>query len=125
MKIEIVLVGECSMNFRENLERVRERIHGAVLKAGRDPSDVTIVAVTKTFGPDAVVEAVEAGIRDIGENRIQEFLPKAQAVSIPCRWHLIGHLQTNKVNKAVGRFAMIHSVDSLKLAERLSGASER
>ena len=112
------------MSVRDNLERVRERIQQAAVRAGRDPAGVTIVAVTKTFGPEMVHEAIEAGISDIGENRIQEFLQKADAVNLPCRWHLVGHLQSNKVNKAVGRFALIHSVDSLKLAERLSRASE-
>jgi pyridoxal phosphate enzyme (YggS family) len=109
-----------SMIIRDNLERVRERIGKAAHKAGRSESEITIVGVTKTFGPEIVTAAVEAGIEDIGENRIQEFLTKADEVNVPCRWHLVGHLQTNKVNKAVGRFEMIHSVDSLKLARKLS-----
>jgi len=113
------------MSVRDNLERVCERIQRAAIKAGRDPAGITIVAVTKTFGPEMILEAIEAGITDIGENRIQEFLKKAEAVNVPCRWHLVGHLQTNKVNKAVGRFTLIHSVDSLKLAERLSLSSEQ
>jgi len=111
------------MPIRDNLERVRERIRKAAGRAGRDESEITIVGVTKTFGAEVVTAAVEAGITDVGENRIQEFLGKAAQVTVPCRWHLVGHLQTNKVNKAVGRFALIHSVDSLRLAEKLSGAS--
>ncbi|UCF06013.1 MAG: YggS family pyridoxal phosphate-dependent enzyme [bacterium] len=109
-----------SIIIRDNLERVRERISEAAHKAGRSESEITIVGVTKTFGPEVVTAAVEAGIEDIGENRIQEFLAKSTEVGVPCRWHLVGHLQTNKVNKAVGRFELIHSVDSLKLAEKLS-----
>lgn len=112
------------MTFEDNLQRVRERIARAAERSGRAASDITIVAVTKTFGPEVVEEAIRGGITDIGENRVQEFLVKADRVSLGCRWHLIGHLQTNKVNKAIGRFAMIQSVDSLKLAEKLNRASE-
>ena len=110
------------MSFVENLARVRERIAGAAERSGRSVSDVTVVAITKTFGPEAVDEAVRGGILDVGENRVQEFLGKADHVSLDCRWHLVGHLQTNKVNKAIGRFALVQSVDSIKIAERLSRA---
>jgi len=110
------------MSFTENLARVRERIAAAAERSGRSPSDITIVAVTKTFGPETVEEAVRGGIRDVGENRVQEFLEKADRVSLDCRWHLVGHLQSNKVNKAIGRFAMIQSVDSIKIAEKLDRA---
>ena len=113
------------MSIKDNLERVRERIECAAERAGRTPGEITIVAITKTHGPDVVEEAIRAGIRDIGENRMQEFLRKAGAIDLPCRWHLVGHLQTNKVNKAVGRFALVHSVDSIRLAEKLAAASER
>lgn len=113
------------MSLMENLERVRERIARAAAAAGRSPSEITIVAVTKTFGPDAVEEAIRAGIADVGENRVQEFLEKSKAVTLPCRWHLVGHLQTNKVPKAIGRFALIQSVDSLRLAEHLNSAGAK
>lgn len=113
------------MSVRENLERVRERVARAAERAGRGESDVTIVAVTKTHGPEVVTEAIEAGILDIGENKVQEFLAKAPAVTLPCRWHLVGHLQSNKVNKVIGRFALVQSVDSLKLAEIIGRAGER
>jgi pyridoxal phosphate enzyme (YggS family) len=109
-----------TMTIKENLERVRERIASAAARAGRQASDITIVAVTKTHGPEIVTAAIEAGILDIGENRVQEFLEKAPAVRLPCRWHLVGHLQTNKVAKIMGRFALIQSVDSFRLAEQLS-----
>lgn len=113
------------MSIRENYERVRDRVAEAAVRAGRSPEEITIIAVTKTHGPGVVEEALKAGIEDVGENRIQEFLEKADLVGIPCRWHLVGHLQTNKVNKAIGRFSMIHSVDSLRLAEKLDQAGAR
>jgi len=111
-----------AMTIKDNLDRVQERIARALERAGRSPSRITIVAVTKTHGADVVTAAIEAGIEDIGENKVQEFLAKAPDVKLPCRWHLVGHLQTNKVPKAVGRFALIQSVDSLRLAEHLSAA---
>jgi pyridoxal phosphate enzyme (YggS family) len=111
-----------TMTIRDNLNRVRERIARAAERAGRDPAAITIVAVTKTHGPEVVTAALEAGLADIGENKVQEFLAKAPGVKLPCRWHLVGHLQTNKVAKVIGRFALIQSVDSLRLAEHLSKA---
>jgi pyridoxal phosphate enzyme (YggS family) len=113
------------MSIAENYRRVQGRVSEAALKAGRDPSDITIVAVTKTHPAATVEEALAAGVTDVGENRVQEFLSKARDVTSPCRWHLVGHLQTNKVNKVIGRFAMIHSIDSLDLAEKISAAGER
>jgi len=110
------------MTIKDNLERVKERIAQAAARAGRDPAAITIVAVTKTHGPDVVIAAIESGIADVGENKVQEFLAKAPEVKLPCRWHLVGHLQTNKVAKIVGRFALIQSVDSFRLAEHLSAA---
>jgi hypothetical protein len=107
---------------KENLERVRERIARAADRVGRGPDAIMIVAVTKTHGPEIVTAAIEAGVADIGENKVQEFLAKASAVKLPCRWHLVGHLQTNKVAKVIGRFALIQSVDSFRLAEELSRA---
>lgn len=109
-----------TMTIRDNLDRVRERIAMAAARAGRDPAAITIIAVTKTRGPEAVTQAIEAGLADVGENKVQEFLAKAPEVKLPCRWHLVGHLQTNKVAKIIGRFALIQSVDSFKLAEHLS-----
>jgi pyridoxal phosphate enzyme (YggS family) len=113
------------MPIEENYRRVRDRVAEAAVKAGREPSEVTIVAVTKTHPAETVEAALAAGITDVGENRVQEFLSKEPGVTSPCRWHFIGHLQTNKVGKVIGKFSMIHSVDSLKLAEKISGAGER
>jgi pyridoxal phosphate enzyme (YggS family) len=108
----------------ENLESVRERIARACSHVGRAVDDVTIIAVTKTHEPDTVDAVIEAGVADIGENRIQEFLGKEPDVNKPCRWHLIGTLQSNKATKAIGRFEMIHSIDRLKIAEVLSRLGE-
>ena len=104
----------------ENVERVRERIAQACSHVGRVIDDVTIIAVTKTHEPETVEAVIEAGVTDIGENRIQEFMAKQPDVNKPCRWHLVGTLQSNKATKAIGRFEMIHSIDRLKIAEVLS-----
>ncbi len=111
-----------TMTIKDNLDRVRERIAAAASGAGRAPDAITIVAVTKTHGPEIVTRAIEAGLADVGENKVQEFLAKAPEVRLPCRWHLVGHLQTNKVAKIIGRFELVQSVDSFKLAEHLSRA---
>jgi pyridoxal phosphate enzyme (YggS family) len=116
---------ENGMSIAENWKRVRARVAEAAVKAGRDASDITIVAVTKTHPAETVEEAIAAGVEDVGENRVQEFLSKEPDVASPVNWHLIGHLQTNKVNKVIGRFSLVHSVDSLKLAEKISAAGER
>ncbi|MCL5996655.1 MAG: YggS family pyridoxal phosphate-dependent enzyme [Chloroflexi bacterium] len=114
-------------NIRQALEQVQGRIAAAALRAGRTPSDITLVAVSKTFPAAAVLAALGAGQRDFGENRVEEALPKmaeigAQGAEI--HWHLIGHLQSRKVKEAVGqavgRFALIHSVDTLKLATTIN-----
>jgi len=104
--------------------RVRERIAAALERAGRSGERVTIVGVTKTFGPDKVDALISAGVSDIGENRVQEFLAKAPLVSRPCRWHLVGTLQRNKARKVLGKIHMLHSLDSLKLAETLNRLGE-
>jgi pyridoxal phosphate enzyme (YggS family) len=97
---------------------VRERVAAAVARGGHGQK-VTIVAVTKTHGPDAVRAAWEVGLADVGENKVQEALAKMDQVSVPVRWHLIGHLQRNKV-KALEHFALVHSIDSARLADAVS-----
>ncbi len=102
---------------------MRERIDAACQRAGRSPDEVTVVGVSKGFPVDAVVAAYEAGLADIGENRVQEAAAKiaaATAQGARPRWHLVGHLQTNKVKTALELFDIIHSVDSLRLAEVIS-----
>jgi pyridoxal phosphate enzyme (YggS family) len=107
-----------------NLGEVRTRIAAAARRAGRDPSDVTLVAVSKTFGIEHVRAAASAGQRDFGENKVQEGLQKiAESADTPMRWHLIGHLQSNKAKRAAGAFACIHSVDSVDLLRRLDEAA--
>ena len=108
---------------RENLESVRERIRRACERAGRKEEEVVLVAVSKTKPVEQLMEAYEQGVRDFGENRVQEMLAKREVMPKDIRWHLIGHLQTNKVKQAVEAAYMIHSVDSLKLAEAISKAS--
>jgi len=109
---------------RANLDAVRDRLARAARRAGRDPSAVRLVAVSKTFDADHVRAAAAAGQVEFGENRVQEALEKiAQTSDIPVRWHLVGHLQANKVRKAATAFAVIHSVDSLDLLERLDRAA--
>jgi pyridoxal phosphate enzyme (YggS family) len=111
------------LSIAENLADVRRRVAEAARRAGRDPGDVTVIAVSKTFSADRVREAWEAGQQDFGENKVQEALQKIEQTSdIPVRWHLIGHLQSNKAKKAAGVFACIHSVDSVELLQKLEAA---
>jgi pyridoxal phosphate enzyme (YggS family) len=108
------------MRFSDLVDRVaevRSRIDSAVVRGGHG-QQVQIIAVTKTHGPDAVVAAFGAGIRAVGENKVQEALAKMDQVTVPVDWHLIGHLQRNKARHA-GRFAMVHSLDSVRLAGAL------
>ena len=102
----------------DRLREVRDRIEAAAKRGGHG-QQVTIVAVTKTHGPDAVQAAWDAGIADVGENRLQEALPKMDLVSAAVRWHLIGHLQRNKV-KFLPRFDLFHSLDSSRLADAVN-----
>jgi len=119
------------VSIADRLAEIRARISAAAQSAGRDPSSVRLVAVSKTFPLESVVEAFAAGQRDFGENRVQEALPKiAQALQKVAgsadqsiRWHLLGHLQTNKARKAAPAFAMIQSVDSVELIQKLDQAA--
>jgi len=108
-----------------NLTQVQERIAQAALRVGRDPAEVTLVAVTKTCPPEAVVAAYQAGVRHFGENRVEEALPKIPAVHARLAgprptWHMIGHVQSRKAQPVVACFDTVHSVDRLKVARRLS-----
>jgi pyridoxal phosphate enzyme (YggS family) len=115
------------VSIAENLAEVRGRMADAARRAGRAPSEITLIAVSKTFPVERVREAHAAGQVDFGENKVQEGLQKqAEAADIPLRWHLIGHLQSNKAKKAATAFACVHSVDSVDLLRRLDdGAAER
>jgi pyridoxal phosphate enzyme (YggS family) len=110
-----------------NVARVRERIASAARRAGRNPDEITLMAVSKTFPAERVREAYAAGLRVFGENRVQEFAGKADAVRdlADADWHLIGHLQSNKAAKAAEFFSAVDSVDTLRLAEKLNAAAEK
>lgn len=101
-------------------QAVRERIERAAARRSRSGSDVTLVAISKTFPADVVRAAVAAGVTDLGENRAQELREKVSAVGGQARWHFVGHLQTNKVRYVVGNAALIHSVDRFGLAEAVA-----
>jgi pyridoxal phosphate enzyme (YggS family) len=112
------------VSIRDNIAAVNERIARACERAGRAREDVMLVAVSKTFPAEFVDEAIAAGITDVGENRVQEARDKKPLVRGSVRWHLIGHLQTNKAKDAVKLFDVIEAVDSLDLAEKLARAAE-
>ena len=113
------------MSIAENIAGIRERIAAAARRAGRNTEDILLMGVSKTFPTNAIREAYAAGIRVFGENRVQEFAGKSEALADlrNAEWHLIGHLQSNKANKAAELFQAVDSVDSLKLAERLDSAA--
>lgn len=110
---------------RENLKNVEENIARACDKAGRRRKDVTLVAVSKTKPVEVLKEAYDLGVRVFGENKVQELLDKYEALPKDIEWHMIGHLQTNKVKYIIGKVAMIHSVDSLKLAQTIEKESAK
>src|SRR5690348_10803141 len=98
-----------------NLADIRARITHAARSAGRDPDSIRLIAVSKTFPLDAVREAYQAGQREFGENRVQEALQKIErSADLSIRWHLLGHLQTNKARKAASSFAVVQSIDSVE-----------
>jgi PLP dependent protein len=112
-----------SSALRTRLDDVRARIARAAGRAGRDPASIRLVAVSKTFSAEFVRAAADLGQIDFGENKVQEALPKMdQTADLPIRWHLVGHLQSNKAKKA-GRFDVVHSVDSAALVSRLDEAA--
>jgi len=113
------------MSISENIAELQSKIDQSARRAGRSPSEVALMAVTKTHPPDRIREAYKAGLRLFGENRVQEFSGKASALAdLPGpEWHMIGHLQTNKAAKAAELFSAVDSVDSLKLAEKLDAAA--
>jgi pyridoxal phosphate enzyme (YggS family) len=110
---------------RENLLRVRERMERAARRIGRDPGEVKLVAVSKTVEPARIKEAIEAGASILGENYVQEAQKKIEEIGQTVSWHFIGHLQSNKSKYAVRLFDMIHSLDSIPLAEELNRRAEQ
>ena len=116
------------MTIEQNVRNLQQRIARACEKAGRSPDEVTLVAVTKTVDAAAIEAAFNAGVRDFGESRVQEAKPKIeqlQRLKPGITWHMLGHLQTNKAKTAADIFDIIHSVDSLKLAETLNNCSPK
>lgn len=113
------------MPIAENIAVIRERMAAAARRAGRRAEEIALMAVTKTHPPERIREAHNAGLRLFGENRVQEFAAKAQALAdlAQAEWHMIGHLQTNKSGKAAELFSAVDSVDSVKLAEKLDAAA--
>ena len=108
------------MSIADNIAHVRARIADAARRAGRDPADVTLVAVSKGFGAEVVEQAAQAGLTVFGENRVQEAADKIPALPGYLEWHMIGHVQTNKAKQAVGLFDRVQAVDSLRLARALA-----
>lgn len=109
----------------ENLKVVEEKIRQACERSMRDRDDVTLIAVSKTKPIDMIREAMDAGIVTFGENKVQELLEKQKILTEPLDWHMIGHLQRNKVRQIVGRVKRIHSVDSLRLAEQIQNDCQK
>jgi pyridoxal phosphate enzyme (YggS family) len=108
------------MRIADNLEKVNENIAAAAARAGRDPADVTLVVVTKTRTPDEIREAAAAGVETFGENRVQEATAKIpELADLPVSWHMVGHLQRNKVKAALELFDVVQSLDSLRLAAEI------
>ncbi|HOK76626.1 MAG TPA: YggS family pyridoxal phosphate-dependent enzyme [Verrucomicrobiota bacterium] len=113
------------MSLADNLKALQDRMAGACARAGRDPASVSLVAVSKGHPPETVCAAADLGITVFGENRVQEAKAKIPLCPGRLKWHMVGHLQTNKVRDALTLFDMIHSVDSLHLATEINKAAER
>ncbi len=108
---------------KNNLEIINEKIKKAAFKVNRNPQEIKLVAVTKTTTIEQIKEAISAGVKIIGENKVQEAKEKYQILTTDIEWHLVGHLQTNKVKYAIEIFDLIHSVDSIKLAKEIDRRS--
>jgi len=115
-------------NIRENIDNIRMRVEKAALKAGRKPEEIKIIAVTKNIAPDKIIEAIDAGIVDLGENRVQELQDKINTINAlkkNANWHMIGHLQRNKVKYLIDSVDMIHSLDSIELATEMDKRAQK
>ena len=113
------------MALKDNLKDIHQRISAAAKKSGRDESEITLICVSKTIDAETINEAFDLGERVFGENRVQELTEKYPLVNPDAHWHLIGHLQTNKVQYVVGKAELIHSVDSLHLAKEINKQAEK
>jgi PLP dependent protein len=111
---------------RENCLRTLDKIHNAAARSGRNPASIKLIAVTKTVPSERIREAIEYGITDVGENRLQEALPKIEAMAdLQLTWHFIGHLQTNKAKKVTEHFQWVQSIDRLDLAQKLNQVASK
>ena len=110
---------------RKNLEIIRKKIEIAAIKSGRKPEDITLVAVSKTVEPQKILRAIDEGITELGENRVQELTEKYDIINRDCNWHLIGHLQTNKVKYIIEKVKLIHSVDRYNLAVEINDRAKK
>ena len=110
---------------RDNLQQIQMNIKKAAQKANRDEKDILLIAVSKTYPVSDIKEAIQVGCKDFGENRVQELTGKILEVQEPVNWHLIGHLQSNKVKYIIGKTALIHSVDNMKLAQEIQRQSQK
>ena len=114
------------MSIRENIDDITKKIENTCKKIGRNPKDITVIAVSKTVDSERAKEAVEAGINNLGENRVQELIKKYDELSdLDVKWHMIGHLQKNKVKYIIDKTVLIHSVESLSLAEEINKRAEK
>jgi hypothetical protein len=110
---------------KKNIEDIKRRVEKAAIKSGRKFEDIKIIAVTKTIDSGKINEVLDENILDLGENRVQEICRKYDEINRPCNWHMIGHLQTNKVKYIINKVAMIHSLDSFELAQELQKRAQR
>ena len=114
-----------TVDVKENIRKVKENMKNACLKAGRSPEDTTLIAVTKTKPFEMLMEAYDAGVRDFGENKVQDLMAKFELAPKDSRFHMIGHLQKNKVKYLIGNVYLIHGVDSYELAEVIDKESKK
>jgi pyridoxal phosphate enzyme (YggS family) len=112
-------LSQSHLDIADNVARVRERVAAAAARVGRRPEDITLVAAAKTVAPELIADAAAAGITDVGENYVQEACAKIERLGRGVRWHLVGHLQTNKATQAVELFDLVQTVDSERLAQEL------
>lgn len=108
------------MELQQRIFEIQDRIAQAAVRSGHTPQDISLLAVTKTFSRLVLQEAYDLGLRTFGENRVQEAVPKIEDLPADIQWHLIGQLQTNKINKVLGKFALVQSMDSFKLSQAFS-----
>jgi len=110
---------------KENIEEIRRRIDNAAARSGRRACDISIIAVSKTVEADIIIRAIGLGVRDMGENKVQELCGKYGIIGNRCRWHMIGHLQTNKVKYIIDKVDLIHSLDRIELAREIQKRAEK